>query len=145
MDERILDRRIRVMREKERELIKQYGWITHYTFETEKREYNGLCNIHTHGLTETQNHLDLQIVIPLPQNIAHGVITQAISLIKAGTSFKDGDSSSEILNGADVYFRKFQENGRDVLRIILPDEHNKFPEDDDCDEYFKRQLEVLPD
>ena len=39
-----------------------------------------------------------------------------------------------------VRLDEFEETGRTVLRIIIPDDENRFPEDEECMEVYRLQL-----
>jgi hypothetical protein len=55
---------------------KNPGWIIHFVPDEKfpVKGMTGLYNIHTHGILEKYNHLDIQIVCPVPPQIAHIVI-----------------------------------------------------------------------
>lgn len=91
----------------------------------------GACNFHTHGLAK-YGHPDLQIVIDYPpQEIAR--ILNTIGLrIQAGEHFSSGDLIKGIYEDCDVRLDTFEETGRNVLRVIIPDKFNRFPEDPNC-------------
>ena len=36
-------------------------------------------------------------------------------------------------------FDEFEETGRKVMRVIIPDAENRFPEDEDCMEVYRLQ------
>jgi hypothetical protein len=127
----------------EQEMLEEYGWFVHYVFETDKNELKGLANIHTHGILENFNHLDVQIVLPLSPEVAHPVLVEVVEKIKNGTTFKDNEVSSEVLYDMDVYFLKFNEGNREVLRVMLPDPKGSLPNERECDEMYKRQLEII--
>lgn len=143
MEAAVMDGRILRFQKKEREMVDKYGFMVRYVFETEQSEFDGLANIYTVGLPETQSHLNVQVVLPLPQNIVHGVISSLVHLIQSGQSFKDGDQSFEVLDGMWVSFKEFDNMGQKMLRIMLPDAEGRLPYHEECDEMYKRQLEIL--
>ena len=60
----------------------------------------------------------------------------------AGTrreTFHDGDMVSGIYEDCSIRLKKVRETGRDVLRLIIPDKHNRFPEDENCMEPYRHQ------
>lgn len=84
-------------------------------------------NIHTHGLAESFDHLDLQIVLPLSQETAGPILKTIVDRIKDGEHFSDGDIlESVIANGYCVKMVNAEENDRPVLRIIFPDAKGNF-------------------
>lgn len=143
MEAAVMDARILKIREIERAMVDEHGFMIRYVFETEKSEYDGLANIYTVGLPETQSHPNIQVVLPLPQKIVHGVISSLVHLIKGGQSFKDGDRSFEVLDGMWVSFKEFENMDQKMIRLMLPDPEGHLPEQDGCDEMYKRQLETL--
>ena len=106
--------------------LEKTGWYAHYVFgETPDR-----MNIHTHGLRELFDHPDLQIVFPLPQETAHGILTTLCDRIKAGEKFKAGDMLSKVIRPPFlIRLIDAQEGDRDVLRLVFPDKDNNIDED----------------
>lgn len=102
-------------------------WIIHYVFDEKfavpsMNEFE-LINIHTHGVLEKYNHPDLQVVLPLNQQLAHYVMWELVNLIKSGKTFKAGDISEEVISNYSVYFINAYENDRNVIRMIMPDKN----------------------
>lgn len=140
MHEKFLHKRVQLMKQNEQRMLTEHGWYVHYVFETDKNEFGGLANIHTHGLKENFNHPDIQVVMPIASETVHPVLVGLVEDIKRGETFKENERSSKVLRGMDVYFAPFKENGRDVLRLILPDPQGRLPLDDGCDEIYKQQM-----
>ena len=46
---------------------------------------------------------------------------------------------SGIYEDCGIRLKKVRETGRDVLRLIIPDKHNRFPEDENCMEPYRHQ------
>jgi hypothetical protein len=121
------------------DLIKQYGWASHYV---PLDEYH--INYHTHGLFKNYGHYNLQITLPLDMESAHGVVGRIIKDIKIGKKFEeDIEYLGYLKEGYPIKFKMFMECDRPVLRVILCDQNKLMPEDENCDEYYKRQLDVL--
>lgn len=133
MDERILEARRRVVQEKMKRQLEEMGWFVHYS-SSMCSEY---ANIHTHGLVENFGHPDLQIALRINQNLAMGLLTDAVDLIKEGKRFEEG--RMENFCGNTIWLKPFNEVDREVLRIILCDPKGKFPWDADCKEEYKDQ------
>lgn len=55
------------------------------------------------------------------------------------TDFHDGDVVSGIYEDCSIRLKQVRETDRDVLRLIIPDAHNRFPEDENCTEPYKYQ------
>lgn len=112
---------------KEEEMLEKYGWYAHHVFD----DPDFPSNIHTHGLPETQNHHDLQIVLGLPGELGHGFLINAIELIKKGIELIPGEYYKEICTdkeGKDllVLIKEATECDRKVLRLIFPDKYGKY-------------------
>ena len=74
-----------------------------------------MCNAHTHGLEEI------------------GRILNTLGLrVQSGERFRSGDMVSGIYEDCDVRLDEYEETGRKVLRVIIPDANNIFPEEGDC-------------
>ena len=77
-------------------------------------------------------HLDFQLVINYP-NEEIGRILNTLGLrVQAGERFRDGDYVEGIYEDCLVRIKEFTECDRKVLRVIIPDKHNRFPEDMNC-------------
>lgn len=137
--------RRQAMRKHEEMLLQKHGWILRYVFETEDREFDGLANIYTEGLQENFEHMDIQVVIPYSQQAIYPIVFHMVEMIKRGTVFAPETRSSEILDGADVYFRKFEYRGKPILRMFIPDKNRFLPFEDECDQFFKKQLDFRPE
>lgn len=53
---------------------------------------------------------------------------------------KNGEMVSGIYEDCDVRLTEFEETGRTVLRVIIPDKNNRFPEDAGCDVRYTLQI-----
>lgn len=60
--------------------------------------------------------------------------------VKAGERFKNGDLIEGIYLDCPVRLSEFTENGRTVLRVVVPDKENRFPEDRDCGYPYSLQM-----
>lgn len=99
--------------------LERHGFFIHYHNDLTDKE--GTMNAHTHGLEKSHKHLNLQLVVKLPQSVAEGVLWAAVRSIKDGGKFQSGIPSSNVLEGFNVTFIEAKEGGRNVLRLILPD------------------------
>lgn len=59
--------------------------------------------------------------------------------VQRGEKFKDGELVSGIYEDCKVRLEVFTEADRTVLRVIIPDGHNRFPEEPDCSETYRLQ------
>lgn len=78
-----------------------------FCFETELNEFNGLRNIHTHGLKENFNHSDFQVVIPVDPQTIHPILIMMVQQVKEGKVFETDKKDSQVLQGFDVIFKEF--------------------------------------
>ena len=97
------------------------------------------CNFHTHGMAK-YNHMDFQMVLQYsPQEIARILNTLGLR-VQRGEQFKNGDMVKGIFLDCDVRLTEFEESGRTVLRVIVPDRLNRFPEEDGCEYPYTLQI-----
>ena len=116
-------------------------WIIHCVFSNETIDSDvAYINAHTHGL-EQYGHLDFQVVIALPSNLLGYILNTLGDRVRNGEVFKNGETVDDLLQDLSVRLDEFEETGRTVLRVILPDEENLlWPEHPKCSNYFKGQL-----
>lgn len=98
-----------------------------------------ICNAHTHGM-DRYGHMDFQMVIHAPQKEMCYILNEFGRRVQAGERFKAGDMVEGIFLDCPVRLDEFEECGRTVLRIIIPDSRNRFPEDSSCDYPYSYQL-----
>ena len=97
------------------------------------------CNAHTHGM-EKYGHLDFQMVIHTDPELMGYVLNELGLRVQSGQQFKAGDMVEDIFLDCPVRLDEFDECGRKVLRVIIPDGKNRFPEDPACDYPYSFQL-----
>lgn len=97
------------------------------------------CNAHTHGM-ERYAHLDFQLVLALPPQEVMRILNTMGLKVQAGERFKGGDMVAGIYEDCDVRLDAFEETGRKILRVVIPDKYNIFPEDDRCMDIYRLQL-----
>ena len=90
-----------------------------------------MCNAHTHGL-ERYGHLDFQMVLFLPTEEIGRILNTLGLRVQSGERFRSGDMVSGIYEDCDVRLDEYEETGRKVLRVIIPDANDIFPEEGDC-------------
>ena len=112
----------RRMKQLHDENMKKHGWYAHYVFDDTDSPMG--ANAHTHGFEETWKHPDIQIVYPIPGEVAHGIFWTVVGHLKEGKRYEPGVRYGEILDKYDVMFAWAKEGGRKVLRMILPDTAN---------------------
>ena len=99
----------------------------------------GLANFHTHGM-EQYNHPDFQLVLDGPLDSAASILHALCLRVRAGERFKDGDYVKGILVDQNIRLDTYEEHGRNVLRVMIPDGNNFFPDDPRCDIFYRVQL-----
>lgn len=128
------------------ESLQKYGWFAHYVGELEgqplDREAN-LVNFHTHGLNDTHNHLDFQVVLPVPPKVCHSIFWRLVNLIEEGRVFEEDEVTSGVIgNDYQVTFKKVREGNRQVLRVIMPDASGNLDEDELSGMYKEQYAEL---
>lgn len=110
---------------KEAELIQKNGLYRHFVQDDEKCPYG--VNAHTHNLKEAYNHKDLQICMNIQPEILNGLFTRIVDEIKKGKKFESGVEYDNIFSGGfKAKFIDAFENGRQVLRLLIPDPNGKY-------------------
>lgn len=99
----------------------------------------GTCNFHTHGM-EKYNHMDFQMTLAYPYEEICRILNTLALRVQAGEHFKNGDMVSGIYEDCDVRLVEFEETGRTVLRVIIPDKYNRFPDELKCERKYARQM-----
>ena len=102
------------------------------------------CNAHTHGMAQ-YDHLDFQMVLKLPHWEICRILNTLGLRVQDGEKFKAGDMVSGIYEDCQIRLDEFEETGRKVLRVIIPDKYNIFPEDERCMDNYKLQLLTTKD
>jgi hypothetical protein len=114
--------------------IKEHGWYMHYVID----------NHHTHHVAESFKHPDFQIVMNMPANVIGGLFTNLVDRVKAGEQF----ALNQVVEGiaAKDYKVKLvgaEENGRPVLRVIIPEANGNLDEDKMTPDYRRQYDGVL--
>lgn len=111
-------------------MMEKYGFVIHAL--TDDPSYYR-TNVHTHGLAENHGHPDFQILINLSVNRAHRLLCDLAFRVKNGEVFKAGDRVPKVVKNYAVLLIDREEEGRRVLRVILPDRAGNLEEDKiDC-------------
>lgn len=122
MDENAIRAKLQQM---DLDMMDKYGWYAHYVPSGDGTPTG--ANYHTHGLERSYDHKNIQIILPLSFQTAHGLANTIIAEIKKGTKFEAGvDYDNIMANGYKVRFIDATECGRPVLRLLIPDKNHKF-------------------
>ena len=89
------------------------------------------CDAHTHGL-DKYNHQEFQIVLNYSKEEIMRILNTLGLRVKAGERFKAGDLVKGIYLDCDVRLDEFEQEGKKVLRVVVPDKNNRFPNDEAC-------------
>ena len=99
----------------------------------------GSANYHTHGMKKYK-HPDFQLVLNYDMQVAGYILNTLADRVRSGERFKDGEYVKGIFLDCDVRLDTFVEDGRKVLRVIVPDKYNIFPNEMGCDMKYWVQL-----
>lgn len=119
--------------------VQQKGW-TIEAVEPDQTQFEGLTNIHTHGLTKL-GLKDLQIVAQLHPQMATQIIAAiAQKMYASKVIYKDGDIIADLHPDLKLKVIAMQNEGEEVLRIILPDESGNLEYKDQVYPYNKQYM-----
>ena len=76
--------------------------------------------------------MDFQMVLQASQQEICYVLNTLGNRVRAGEKFHEGDLVYGIYEDCPIRLDAFQECDRTVLRVIIPDGQNRFPEDKHC-------------
>ena len=117
---------------------KDYTWIIHLVEGDFYRPC--LCNAHTHGMGEF-GHPDFQIVMNVGPELIGYILNELGDRVRNGEIFYPGNTVTDVIEEPfTLRLASFEETGRSVLRVLIPDENGRFPEDPECDPLYKLQL-----
>ena len=141
--------------------MKRYGWYVHYvapgvacagckTANTQEELGwpEGLANHHTHGFFLSWKHHDFQIVLDMDPRTAHGVFAELAERVEAGERYAPGivtglvrwqDEGRQAKEPMRARLVEANEEGRTVLRILLPDAEGRLPGEPGCDPPYSLQ------
>lgn len=126
--------------ESRQEMMDRHGWIVDSIFDN---KLGIICDTHTHGLTDSFSHPDLQCVLPMDPKVIHALFCAIVNKIKNGQVFRAGKCYSGIVKNYKVRFVEAIESDRRVLRMILPDQNGKLHRELMEDAIFKSQYDGI--
>lgn len=97
------------------------------------------CNCHTHGMAQ-YGHPDFQMVLNCSDQEIGRILNTLGLRVQAGERFHNGDLVEGIFLDCSVRLQEFDEGGRTVLRVVIPDGKNRFPEDTNCEYPYTLQI-----
>ena len=98
-----------------------------------------LCNAHTHGMSR-YGHPDFQVVLRISDSEIRRILNILCLAVQKGITFEDGEYIGGIYDDCPVRLQSFSEGNRQVLRVIIPDGNNTFPEGAYCHRPYSYQL-----
>jgi len=112
---------------------KEIDWIVHYVCGGDDKLHfkPHLANIHTHGMRELYNHPEFQIVLTVEYKYALYILNKLGCMVQSGRRFKPGEKVSGI-GICDLPLYEATDNGKPVLRVIIPDKQFLLPDDERC-------------
>ena len=130
------------LREFERQCIETYGHAIRYIFNSYQTETGTYPSVFTVGLNETANHDDLELVLPVQQELASYILNSLAQKIHEGATYTTGVTYRiPELNNVPFYFERTLQNEIDkpLLRVMLADQNLKLPNEDGCDFHYRQQ------
>lgn len=107
-----------------RKCLKEFGWYAVCV------EYDTECpnefNYTTHGIQENFGHLDFQICFRLDEKLCHHFMIKLVEEIKLGNKFLPDLLYMGIINDYPAKFIEAWENGRKVLRLLIPNKNGNY-------------------
>lgn len=97
-----------------------------------------ICNAYTDGMWR-YHHMEFQLVLNLPPQEIGYILNSLRQQVQAGKVFHAGDFVPDIYKDCSLRLDEYEIEGKKVLRVIIPDEHQRFPEDKNCSSIFMLQ------
>jgi len=120
--------------------MEKLNWLIHYVADDGGIEY--MANSHTHGMDQ-YGHTDFQVVMNLgSQEISRLLNTMGIR-VRDGERFYASNMVKGLYLDCNIRLDSVMETGRRVLRLVIPDKHNRFPEDPRCMAPYKYQTKTM--
>lgn len=133
---------IEAFKAREAKLLKQVGHVIRYVMDEYDIQGHSFPSIYTYGLMQTYNHYEIECVLPIDQEAALFLMNTLALKVKEGIRFEfDQMYQFPELNNVPFYFLPNIQLGSEmpVLRLVLADPNNFFPEDEDCEAIYAVQ------
>ena len=109
---------------------------------TENRFIKGYCNAQTIGMYK-YSHPEFQMVLHTDHKLIMYTLNSLGLKVQKGQVFKDGDIVDDLFEGYVAKLKEFVEDGKKLLRVLIPDQNHKFPDDEGCQlEYTYQALPI---
>lgn len=100
-----------------------------------------LCDAHTHGLSKYGDGHEFQMVLDGGEQEISYVLNEIGRRVKSGERFAPGDKVSGIYDDCSVRIEKnLDENGNEVLRVVIPDMNGNYYDEENCDYPYSMQF-----
>lgn len=156
MAEKFSEERIREIEEQRLKNIKEYGFTIDQVFGYDIKTPHGFgqnpfFDTHTHGLKETYDHPELQIILPLAHDASGYIMNLLVNkTIAKGVRLSDGMILDDVLQDGfkikivSLHHQDDTGEVKDRLRVLLPDPNNEFPSiQEQPDSMYAYQLEEI--
>lgn len=122
------------------EKLKNPNWIIHAVSADNPETDGYTINYHTHGLA-IHGQPELMIALPIEGCHVGGLINSiGVKLINDGITLESGQKYDCFLqNGYHIKVKKINYNGGESNLILLPDEQDKFPGEEECSKIYNMQ------
>ena len=125
------------------------SWMIHYNTDeinekagAERKYAMYLCNAHTHGLSAF-NHRDFQLVLDIEKSSTAFLLNRLAERVRDGESFSDGELVADVYPNCKVKLALAKEANREVFRVLIPDENDKYPGDEGCKYPYSEQDRII--
>lgn len=124
--------------EEQQKIKEKYGYFIHCVYDDNETD---IVDVHTHGLLE-KGRLELQIKLNINPEVSKNILNDIIILLE------NNELNIQVDNVIDdkrifprpIAFKLAKDDFNDnIIRVILPDAHGKFPWDDKCNTLFAPQ------
>ncbi len=99
---------------------------------------DGFCDAHTHGMN-LYRHPEFQLVLEYSQQEIMRILNTFGCMVRDGKKFHDKELVEGIFLDCPVRLEKHIEKGETLLRVVVPDRNNVFPEGKGCEYPYSLQ------
>lgn len=100
-----------------------------------------ICNTHTHGLDKYDGHPEFQVILDYGDRETCYILNELGCRVRAGARYQTGDLVDLVFEDCPVRLDTFvDDEDNPLLRVIIPDSQNRWPEDPECDPVYARQI-----
>lgn len=92
---------------------------------------------------EAFGHPNFQVVLNLSIPDVVMILAGLCGRVEDGERFEAGQMVEDIFTDCKIRLDAHKDGGQDVLRVIIPDKNNLFPEDPDCEQPYTYQTHQM--